>query len=385
VYVSDTKLPHLLAPACYFSEEAYRQERDSLMRRGWHLIGSVAELARPGDYLTCVIADTSIQVRNFDGQLRALSNVCAHRHATICSKPAGNSSAMRCQYHGWEYQGDGSTGKIPEPKNFIPFDRDRTRLPTYALEVVGQLVFVNISASPSELRVYLGEDFYCMLEERFSEEWTLALRWRPQYPVNWKIPTENSLEAYHVPAVHPRTFREDPGAERSQHVLLTNRTWFSTNLPFSPHTWLDATFQKLEAGFVRWLGYEASGRYEQHHVFPNLLFSFTDAISLCNCVLPTSCTTSTAVILQFGRLPSKNLASKSLVRSRAILAKLWSRITAVITKRVLIEDLAIFSAIQSGMQRSPHAGILGRCEERIHRFQAYVANASKSDGNEFND
>jgi phenylpropionate dioxygenase-like ring-hydroxylating dioxygenase large terminal subunit len=228
------------------------------------------------------------------------------------------------------------------------------------------VVFVNLSESPRPLADFLGRDFYQKLEERTSSDWSLALRWQPKFDVNWKIPVENSLEAYHVPAVHPHTFREDPGSDRSEHRLLSNRTWFSTQLPFSPHSRLDSTFQSFEGRFVRWLGYEPTARYEQHHVFPNLLFSFTDAITLINCIHPTGPRSCSAVVRQFGRLPARPS------RLKRLMAQGWSRLTAAITKKVLMEDVAIFSAIQAGVSSSPHAGVLGRCEERIHSFQAYL-------------
>ncbi len=372
MFVSQAKLPHLLPPSSYFSSEAYQADLQGVLRGAWYMVGTTAELPRHGDFLTQTVAGVSLQVRNFNGQLRAISNVCAHRHAEICSLPCGNSPTMRCQYHGWEYQADGLTGKIPEPKNFVPFDRQATRLPLYALETVGQLVFVNVSSAPLPLVDFLGDEFYKLLERRFSQQWTLALKWQPEYPANWKIPIENSLEAYHVPAVHPHTFRQDPGAERSKHGLLPNRTWFETTLPFSPHTWLDATFQRLEGRFVRWLGHETNGSYQQHHVFPNLLFSFTDAISLASCVLPAGPLQCSAVTRQFGRLPS----SKGPLRR--VSAKYWSRLTAAITKRVMLEDLGMFAAIQRGMVHSPHEGMLGCCEERIHRFQQWMVDRRES-------
>ena len=289
MFVSDRRLPHVLAPSSYWEEAAYQREIAHVLRSSWHVVGTTAELAHPGDFLTRVVAGTSLQVRNFNGELRALSNVCAHRHAEICSLTHGNSPTLRCQYHGWEYQSDGRTGRIPAPKNFVPLDRDAARLPQYPLETVGQLVFVNLSPTPIPLIHFMGEEFHARLSERFSYDWNLALRWEPNYQCNWKIPVENSLEAYHVPSVHPHTFKEDPGSDRSRHELLGNRTWFETTLPFSPHSRLDATFQRLEGRFVHWLGHDARGIYQQHHVFPNLLFSFTDAISLVNCVVPAGC------------------------------------------------------------------------------------------------
>ncbi len=371
MFVSQSRLTHLLHPSCYWSEAAYELERDHILRKTWHVIATTSDLARPGDFITRNLLGVPIQLRNFKGEIRALSNVCAHRHAIICSAGQGNSKAMTCQYHGWEYQSDGSTGRIPQPKNFVPFDEPRPSLTRYTVETVGQLVFINLSEACPTLREFLGDDFYALLQDRFGAQWNLAMKWWPDYPVNWKIPIENSLEAYHVPTVHPRTFREDPGDERSEHVLFEHRTAFGTSLPFSPLNNMDAMFQRFEGQFVRTLGYKPTGKYWQHHVFPNLLFSFTDVLSLCNCVTPTGPTTSSATVVQFGRLP------RGKGPFRLLWSKLWARLTAGITKRVLMEDLQIFVAIQTGLRASSQPGVLGRCEERIHRFQEFIARRTK--------
>ena len=273
---------------------------------------------------------------------------------------------MQCQYHGWEYQSDGTTGKIPQPKNFLPFDREALRLERYSIALVGQLIFVNLSQTPESIESFLGLEMHQRIQDRFSDDWILSLKWQPSYPANWKVPVENSLEAYHVPSVHPGTFREDPGAARCAHQLGDRRTSMTTQLPFSPHSKLDSVFQRAESRFVSWLGIESTNGYEQHHLFPNLLFSFTDAISLVNCVLPTGPRSCVATVRQFGRGPHRQSALKSGA------AKLWSQLTAAITKKILLEDLEIFEAIQQGVERSSHAGVLGACEERIHAFQVYL-------------
>lgn len=365
MFVSQSRLPHLLSPSAYWCDRAYEQERDAL-RRSWHVVSNQSELSKPGDFITREILGTPIQVRNFDGEVRALSNVCAHRHALICSDSGGNSSTMRCQYHGWEYKADGSTGRIPQPKNFVPFEAPKPCLPRYKVATAGQLVFVNLSSDAISLAQFLGEDFFEQLEEHFGEQWTLAMKWWPEYPVNWKIPVENSLEAYHVPSVHPKTFVEDPGDDRSEHLLLEHRTAFGTTLPFSPHSRAHALFQRLEGRFMKSLGHASTNTYWQHHVFPNLLFSFTDAISLANCILPTGPTTCRATVFQFGRLPKRNGQLKRRW------AKLWAWMSAAITKKILIEDLQIFASIQAGLRASSQPGLLGRCEERIYHFQKHL-------------
>ncbi|MDX1928961.1 MAG: SRPBCC family protein [Pirellulaceae bacterium] len=371
MFVSQSRLPHLLSPCAYWCDKSYDDECE-VLRRSWHVVSCKSELANAGDFLTRNVLGTPIQIRNFDGQICALSNVCAHRHAMICSESAGNSPAMKCQYHGWEYKADGSTGRIPQPKNFVPFDAPRPCLPRYSVATAGQLVFVNLSPEAMPLRDFLGQDFFSMLEEHFGDEWTVSLKWRPDYSVNWKIPVENSLEAYHVPSVHPKTFVEDPGDDRSEHLLLEHRTAFGTSLPFSPHSRIHALFQRLEGGFMKSLGHASTNTYWQHHVFPNLLFSFTDAISLANCVLPTGPTTCQATVLQFGRLPRRGGSLKRYW------AKVWAWLSAAITKRILIEDMVIFDSIQAGLRASQQPGLLGRCEERIHRFQQFMLSQMKS-------
>src|SRR5580704_8589668 len=131
MYISDSRLPHVLPPSAYWSEDFSQAETAALFQKGWHLVGTTAELSRPGDFLTCVLFGIPIQVRNFDGELHALSNVCAHRHCLISGRTAGHSEHLQCQYHGWEYDATGRTRRIPEPKEFVPFDRDAARLPVY--------------------------------------------------------------------------------------------------------------------------------------------------------------------------------------------------------------------------------------------------------------
>lgn len=364
MYASETSLPHLLPPSAYSSLEQDLLERRTLLHEAWHMIGTTEDLARPGDFLTRDLFGTPIQIRNEDGEIIAFSNVCAHRHCLLTHAARGSSPRIRCQYHGWEYDGSGRTRRIPAPKNFVPLDREVTRLTQFRAAACGGLVFVCLSPSAPALREHLGE-LHDLCAERFGTNWRPFLAWEPDYPANWKIPVENSLESYHVPSVHPTSFREDPGEQRSEHHLGARHTYFRTRLPFAAHSRIDAWFQRAEGWFVRRCGETPRGIYTQHHVFPNLLFSFTDAVSLCQCVVPTSPTTARAVVRQFGHGGGSS-------RWRRGLAGLWGRLSAAITRSILREDLSLFADIQRGMSASPHAGVLGRCEERIHAFQSFV-------------
>lgn len=363
MFLSESKLPYLLSSASYSDAKHYRRERDEVFLDSWHLVATTDELLKAGDFVTRVVAGVPVQVRNFDGEIRALSNVCAHRHSLICGKASGNSSTMKCQYHGWEYQADGCTGKIPEPKNFVPFEKGELRLPNYAIETVGQLVFINVAADPTPIEQQFGDALLERLKFHFGDGWSLALRQDNDFPVNWKIPVEIALESYHVPAVHSKTFREDPGSERSHHELHHEYTSLQTKLPFATQHWLDSRFQRYEGFYLKWQGVVPSQSYEHIHVLPNLLISLTDAVSLIQFVSPIASEQCTVFSRQFGRLPiDKGPLHKSV-------SWFWNQLNAKLTQRILVEDQQLYEQIQAGLNGSSNVGVLGICEERIYHFQ----------------
>lgn len=364
MYTADCRLPHILKPSAYFSQEFFQAETAGLFLKSWQLVGTTSQLARSGDFLTCHLFGDPIQVRNFNGQLCAMSNVCAHRHCLLSGHTTGHSDRLTCQYHGWEYDETGHTRRIPEPKNFAPFDRDAAQLPVYNVSTCGGLVFVRVSRGGPTLEAFLG-DLFPLISERFGADWRMFLADDRSHECNWKVPVEGTLEAYHVPCVHPTTFRESPAEAQSVHRIENGHTALETSLPFSPHSRLDAAFQRLESKFLWLMGKTSTAQYWHHHCFPNLMFSFTDAISLCQCVIPTGPTTCRSVIRQFGYVGRSR-------GYRSWIGATWGRMTAGITLRIINEDRALFQSVQQGLQGSPHAGMLGRCEERIHAFQAYV-------------
>jgi phenylpropionate dioxygenase-like ring-hydroxylating dioxygenase large terminal subunit len=272
---------------------------------------------------------------------------------------------MRCQYHGWEYAASGKPCKIPSPKSFVPFPKKTIGLPVYAVESVGDLVFVRLEREGISLENQLGS-LYSLCRDRFSRPWAGFLEKHLDYPSNWKVAVENSLEAYHVPCVHPLSFGADPGESRSLHILEPGYTGFRTNLPFA-HRRIDELFQRCENWVARRLESTASGEYWHYHVFPNLLFAITDTSSFFQSVLPQGPGSSKAIVVQFG-------LSGSTAGQRA-LGSVWGRLKASLTRQIVEEDQALFSAVQSGLEASSQQGLLGRCEERIHAFQSYLQRA----------
>ena len=363
MFHSSTGLPHLLPPNAYCDDSWAAKECVGPLYRAWHLVGIASELAETGDFLTTEILGVPLQIRRFDDGIAALSNVCAHRHCLISSQKLGRSETMKCQYHGWEYGSDGFNRKIPCAKDFAPIAREQIRLPSYQVDTCGQLVFVRLSPTGMTLQDFLGP-VATKMQAGFGPNTKSFFKWEVNYQANWKIAIENSLEAYHVQSVHPKTFRSDPGEKRSEHQLDPFHTAFGSDLPFA-HSKLNLAFQKWEGRVVKMLGGSPTNRYWQHHVFPNLLCSYTDAISLVHCVIPTATMSSRSLVYQFGICPDRPGIKRTL-------ATVWGHLEAGCTKRILKEDVEMYARIQNGLKASQQIGRLARSEERIHRFQEYL-------------
>ena len=372
MFQSSTSLPHLLAPAAYCDPIHFANESSSMLHSAWHLVGTTEQLKKPGDFLTATILGEEIQVRRFEDQIRALSNICAHRHCVLTDKAMGHSKTMRCQYHGWEYGSDGLTRKIPCAKDFAPLNRSQLQLPAFRVDLAGQLIFICLDSNAPSLHDFLGP-IASFVNARFSEDWRQFYNDRFVYDANWKIAIENSLEAYHIESIHPQTFRNAPGENRSEHQLGEQHTAFITDMPFAAHHFSDKVFQHCEAWVIRRLGGKPMSKYQQHHVFPNLLFSFTDSISLVHCVHPKTSTQSQSLLFQFGISPER---SNFIQR---YLSKYFGKLQSFILKQIMKEDVRLYPNIQRGLQASPHRGTLARSEERIHSFQAFMIK-SMSDG-----
>lgn len=357
MFVHQHRLRHLLRPEHYYCPEHYQRELERLFRPAWHPLAARAELARPGDFLTFDLFGTPVLVRNCDGEVRAFLNVCPHRHARLTDQPRGHCDRLRCQYHGWEFAADGRTGRIPEAKAFRPWDRENARLKTFLVEWCGDILFVNLSDDPVPLRDWLGPAWEPWQD--FREPYRYALTWEQDFPCNWKVVLENSLESYHIPLVHPHTFRDMPTEENSWHELTERYSSYKTIAPYD-----------LPGRLTDWLvgrmGQQVTHEYWHRLVCPHTTSSSLDVTRLMMCVFPTGPTTCRYRSILFTlrgtrRGPLTWLAYRFL---RAM-AK-W------VSRRVFDEDAAIYPAVQMGLQASPHRGVIGVREERIYVFQKYV-------------
>jgi choline monooxygenase len=358
MFIHQNQLRHLLRPDQYFSEEQHRAEQRHLFHNAWHPIGTVHDLAKPGDFLTLDLLKTPLLLRNFQGELRAFLNVCPHRHSRLSDLKKGNSDRFRCQYHGWEFNKDGRTGQIPDARAFRPWDRENSCLRQYRLETCGEVVFVCLSDSTPSLRDWLGP-LWEYWSSSFGGAYQFAMTWEQVFPCNWKVVLENSLESYHTPLVHPKTLGEYPEEANSWHEL---NPLFSTFKTMIPNDWVN----RRQLWVVRQLGQPATMEYWHHVRHPHVTFSSLGVHRMMLAVFPLTPTTCRYwYVLYSLRGHRRNPFAWAL-------AKLLKPMVKSISKQIFAEDAAIYGSVQKGLMASPHPGVIGTREERIYVFQEFV-------------
>ncbi|KAF2161490.1 hypothetical protein M409DRAFT_69820 [Zasmidium cellare ATCC 36951] len=102
-------------PNWYTSPALYALEQRSILSKTWLHICHTSLFTHPGDYRTFTLANFSfILILGKDHKLRAFHNVCRHRAYTVCTRPEGRSTLLRCKYHGWTYDSMGRLVKAPK-------------------------------------------------------------------------------------------------------------------------------------------------------------------------------------------------------------------------------------------------------------------------------
>jgi phenylpropionate dioxygenase-like ring-hydroxylating dioxygenase large terminal subunit len=188
----------------YVSPEFAEMEMERLWTRVWQVACREEEILEQGDFVEYVIGDQSILVvRSGPTTIRAFYNTCLHRGTRLaagCGRFA--ECEIRCRYHAWRYNLDGSVKEIVDRHEFegVPAD---LRLSELRVDCWGGFVFVNMDPDAPGLAGYLhpipdwlGD--YRLDEMRYYSHKTTIL------PANWKVVVDAFNEGYHVQGTHPQ-------------------------------------------------------------------------------------------------------------------------------------------------------------------------------------
>ena len=181
----------------------------------WNYVGLEAEVPNAGDFKRTVVGERSvIMVRDADGSVSVVENVCAHRGMQFCRERHGNKKEFVCPYHQWSYTLKGDLQGVPfrrgvkqdgkvnggMPSEFKTADHGLTKL---KVAQRGGVVFASFDHSIESLEDFLGPTILAYFDRMFNGRALRILGYnRQRIPGNWKLMQENIKDPYHPGLLH---------------------------------------------------------------------------------------------------------------------------------------------------------------------------------------
>ncbi|MGP5643276.1 aromatic ring-hydroxylating oxygenase subunit alpha [Corynebacterium variabile] len=180
----------------YTDPDLFSLDMQGVFATQWFFATTEAEIPEPGDYVTVDIGTLSlIIVRDDDGQVNALHNVCRHRGARVMTDRRGTTARLTCAYHSWTCATDGTLLHASSPGE--TFDRTCFSLRTAHVRSVCGLVFVCTAAEPPTDIDDLAATVTPYLAGFDIASAKVATRIDLMEEGNWKLTMENNRECYH--------------------------------------------------------------------------------------------------------------------------------------------------------------------------------------------
>ena len=187
----------------YTSREFHELELEKMWTRVWQMVCREEEIPNVGDHVVYEIGDWSLLVmRSAEDRIQGFYNVCLHRGRLLRTQ-SGNVAKLRCPFHGFTWNLDGSLREVPCAWDFPHVKPEEFGLPEVKVDTWGGFVFVNMDEHAAPLADYLGD-----LPEEFAA-WDYENRWKRAHvgkivDMNWKVGVEAFIESFHVLATHPQ-------------------------------------------------------------------------------------------------------------------------------------------------------------------------------------
>ena len=192
----------------YWDEDFFALEKARIFHGGWSCVAVASELPKPGDLLPVELAGAPILLTHgSDGEIRAFHNVCRHRGVRLVTEKQNGKRIITCPYHAWAYGLEGAcraTPKIGGPDQHEVENLNKAELGLFPIRLARwfDFLFVDLSGKAAPF-----EDFIAPLAKRWAHYDLSLLRHAGfndfETNANWKLATENTVEFYHLPSVHP--------------------------------------------------------------------------------------------------------------------------------------------------------------------------------------
>lgn len=235
-------------PASYYSSPDFHAlEVEQLWSRVWQMACLEEEIPDVGDYQVYEVADLSFLVIRTEDGIKAYRNACLHRGRLLRERHGKGAKNLRCAFHGWAWNLDGTMKEIPCEWDFPSVRQEDYGLPEALVGTWHGFVFINPDRGAGPLSEHLAG-----LDEHF-EKYPFERRVKVAHVekimrVNWKACQEAFMESYHVVATHP-TLMDSLGDANTRYDTYAHFSRaISPNGVASPHLDGMPRFERLDDG-----------------------------------------------------------------------------------------------------------------------------------------
>jgi Rieske 2Fe-2S family protein len=193
---------HSLPADLYARQDVFEADMAVFFGRHWIYVGLEIDVPEPGDTSTLDIGAASIiLLRDEEGEVRALRNVCRHRGARLTDCGKSTVGKLVCPYHQWTYE---LTGELAFARHMgTDFDKAGHGLLPVPLRSVEGLLFACLGDAPPEDFATLEQVMTPRLAPFDLRNTKIAFEHDIVEEGNWKLAVENNRECYHCAGSHP--------------------------------------------------------------------------------------------------------------------------------------------------------------------------------------
>lgn len=185
----------------YYEPSFVSLEVEHLWKKKWQVACREEDIPNVGDRIRYDIVNLSfVIIRTGSDSFKAFYNSCPHRARSLCdSRESGGH--IRCAFHGWTWNIDGSMHWLPGEHDFPHVDKAQYALSEVKVGRWGGHVFINPNPNAPPLDSCLGVLKSHFADHPLENRYTAAFV-RKRFDANWKIVQEAFLEAYHMVETH---------------------------------------------------------------------------------------------------------------------------------------------------------------------------------------
>lgn len=224
--------PTRLPRSAYVCPDWHRRECEGLFAREWVFVGVTSDFSKPGDYLTAQAGSYRLAIlKQKNGALRALHNICRHRGAELLEGPSGNAGAsLVCPYHHWTYGLDGALKGAPNQATCFPnLERGNLSVKPAGLGVFKDLVFANPNPDANFDAWIAPLKNTAWPHQLSAPDLREAVMLAYEMKCDWKIFIENAIDGYHLAYLHEHTLG-GPAPDQNRWVRAGDHlVWHATD------------------------------------------------------------------------------------------------------------------------------------------------------------